>query len=327
MGNWADPIVLNTFLLSFNLPQNMPFLENTTHPKRKNTLKDDDILEEVKSRLRRLDVGQVIVGLCIIGLSVWCIINVEQIMHKYYSFETIISLQNDPPNRTGFPGVTICAPSIIRPQDLSKLSPRFNRYYRWFIGKIKSFKSEKFVIEGIPIDIDMSVNTEIFITTLSANNTRVFRKYESQILEKYNASDIISKYSVRLEDLISDCKFHPVNIRSFQKSSESHRMGTKNCQAIKPVLESIYEGQKCFTFFSDLFDVSKSMPTDVQMENLPNSGDCDKSNRFCDPQEFLRDSHDQMVFDLNPSIEVRIKAIDNDIWKAFVNGPILMTGK
>jgi len=82
-------------------------------------VRNDDLLAWVKLHIRRLNLGQIIIGACIIGLSVWCLINVLHIFDKYYRHETIISLQNDPPNITAFPGITICAPSIFKPQTLA----------------------------------------------------------------------------------------------------------------------------------------------------------------------------------------------------------------
>ena len=74
---------------------------------------------KIIKRSKLLNTGQVIIGLCVIGLTVWCLLNVINIMNKYFQYETIISLQNNPPNRTDFPGITICAPSIFTPETLA----------------------------------------------------------------------------------------------------------------------------------------------------------------------------------------------------------------
>ena len=85
------------------------------------------LVELVKYYLRRLNVGQIIIGVCILALSIWCGYNVRLICHKYFEFETIISLENSPPSTTGFPGITICAPSIFKPQ---KLAGKLLQIYR-----------------------------------------------------------------------------------------------------------------------------------------------------------------------------------------------------
>ena len=309
---------------------------------------EQDLKHEHRRPYCSLNIGQTIVGLCIIGLSVWCLINVIQIMEKYYNYETIISLQNDPPSETGFPGITICAPSIFRPQELARLFPQsFGRHHYEFVHRIRNLAHD-----SIP---------EYEIQDAFINNSRQFLHAESRALRRFNASDIIAKYSVQFQHLIGDCQFHSVNIRSFQppppqqqlhqsQSPPNYRMGSRKCVQIKQVLETIYEGKKCFTFFSDIYDIMNDDnnnrtnsdisgggnngnlsivdPTDIEVEILPNEYECNHRKQFCDQsQEFLvNSSRDKMVFDLNPTIEVLIKSIDNDVWKSYVNEPILMTG-
>ena len=83
------------------------------------SIRHDNLLELLKSYLRQLHVGQIIIGVCILVLSIWCGYNVKHIFDKYLDYETIISLQNEPPTITDFPGITICAPSIFKPQTLA----------------------------------------------------------------------------------------------------------------------------------------------------------------------------------------------------------------
>lgn len=46
-----------------------------------------------------------------------------------------------------------------------------------------------------------------------------------------------------------------------------------------------------------------------------------------DDEIFLREAQNQMVFDLSPSIELVVKAVNFEIWDAFVDQPLLMTGR
>lgn len=84
------------------------------------TIRGDNLLELFKNYIRQFNIGQIILGIAVFSLSIWCGYNVGVIFYKYLEHETIISLENLSPNTTDFPGITICAPSIIKPQVLAR---------------------------------------------------------------------------------------------------------------------------------------------------------------------------------------------------------------
>jgi len=70
--------------------------------------------------------------------------------------------------------------------------------------------------------------------------------------------------------------------------------------------------------------------SDFQIDNkggLPNHflGEKQKASWSRQFKDLLADTHDNMIFDLNPSIEVTIKTIEDEIWSSYVKDPILMT--
>lgn len=78
------------------------------------------------------------------------------------------------------------------------------------------------------------------------------RKYESMAMTQFTASEIINKLSVQPGEILSSCSYHPVNIRNFQMSLRENQhvvINATDCFKIQPVLQSIFEGRKCFTIF------------------------------------------------------------------------------
>lgn len=73
-------------------------------------LRHDNLLDLLRCYLRKLNIGQIIIGVAIVSLSIWCLINIRIIMKKYYEYETIVTLITEQPVSTGLPGITICAP-------------------------------------------------------------------------------------------------------------------------------------------------------------------------------------------------------------------------
>lgn len=70
----------------------------------------DNLLELFRNYIHKLNIGQIIIGMAIVALSIWCFINVRVIMQQYYEYETIITLKNQQPVATEFPAITVCAP-------------------------------------------------------------------------------------------------------------------------------------------------------------------------------------------------------------------------
>lgn len=72
------------------------------------SVRDDNLLELFKNYIRQFNIGQIILGIAVFSLSIWCGYNVGVIFHKFLEHETIISLEMSPPNFTAFPGITVC---------------------------------------------------------------------------------------------------------------------------------------------------------------------------------------------------------------------------
>lgn len=87
-----------------------------------------------------------------------------------------------------------------------------------------------------------------------------------------------------------------------------------------------------FTFFSDLIKPNASK--DYFDQDLDTTGDDCKWPHFCEKprwskefSQLLKGTRDKMIYDLNPSIEIKLKSIENDIWHAYVTEQIVATGK
>ena len=68
----------------------------------------------------------------------------------------------------------------------------------------------------------------------------------------FDALYILKNLSVQRNELLIDCRYHPMIIRNFQLSEKANKRiapGVRDCTLMKLVLESIYEGKKCFTYF------------------------------------------------------------------------------
>jgi hypothetical protein len=164
----------------------------------------------------------------------------------------------EPPDVADLPGLTICGPYIISPITLKSLYPEYN--YSHEIA-----------------EIDQSDNQQEI-----TNNRNNFNNFEQKAFKTYPAKQIMGNHSLRSQDLITNCIYNPINLRH-----DSNLFGPEldgiNCTEIAPIVESIYEGRKCFTFFSRLRDF-----------NSKHSG--------------LK-----MYYDMNPSIEVTVR-MDDNLW-------------
>lgn len=164
-------------------------------------------------------------------LILWTTYNVIEVIEDYNHHETIISLDRFPPNSTEMPGVTICAPAIFTPIQLANLYPEFNRSLNEYID------SQQYNLQEEKKD--------------RAYRLELFKKYESLALTRWGAIEVIGKQSLRLEELLNSCHFHVFNLMQFGRASTT-QLPPVECFDIRPPLESIYEGRKCFTFFSNV---------------------------------------------------------------------------
>ncbi|KAH7641631.1 hypothetical protein HUG17_4676 [Dermatophagoides farinae] len=119
-----------------------------------------------------------------------------------------------------FPGITICAPTIITPKLLSKFYPKF-----------ATFMNE-------------NVNKQ------SESVYKTFKYYESKMLSNYSIKEIIYYYSARMRNVIRSCRYNPLRYRYMNKFNEY--IPELNCDSLSAVLSSIFAG-KNVGHFSNLY--------------------------------------------------------------------------
>lgn len=164
----------------------------------------------------------------------------------------------------------------------------------------------------------------------SLKQVEMFRSFESKAFQKFTLKQLIFKESVQLDELVTFCKYHPINIRYNSVQDESMNFKPINCTSIKPALQTIFLGRKCFSFFG----------TFIQQDNLIISQK-DNHDRASPIEEKYKKIHVEneeykfevyisvlfvtnkiliklifqnnnlplngMMFDMNPSIEIQVK--------------------
>jgi hypothetical protein len=219
----------------------------------------NDSEEEVEDNGCRKELNLVngfrIVLICI--CLIWFLYNSYVIIHKYLLFDTIITLSLEPPDVADLPGLTICGPYIISPITLRYLYPEYN--YSTEIAETDQSDDQQDIIKR-----------------------NIFNKFEQKAFKTYLANEIMKIHSLKPEDLITKCIYNPINLRH-DSGSLGSRLESINCTEIASIVESIYEGRKCFTFFSRMGNF-----------NSKHSG--------------LK-----MSYDMNPSIEVTVR-MDDNLW-------------
>ena len=296
----------------------------------------------LRKKFLSLNRYELIVYVCMLLLTLFCICNITDVLHGYFRFETTIQFDRQRPDHTDFPGITICGRAIFTPEFLASklmiLSNRkkllfllignyigFNRSYREFLNEFHR-------------------NPRVNRTESIRNRYRLFHIYENIALTDFNGTDIIQNYSLRLDQLIRWCKFRPINIRTLQRrKANSTILQTEfDCEKIKQPLPIVYDGRKCFMYFSDLENVQPEWrhykpPIDIDdffnihhhhnshhksalfnqsdpiimAESIPIDND-DNSNDF-DYEPFNSDDLKHMKFELNPYIVMQIN-MHNHLW-------------
>ena len=216
-----------------------------------------------------------------------------------------------------------------------ELYPEFRKVVNKFSHEIRSLKNSNPDFRYRQIKNPQKLN----------QRKAIFQKFESQALKQFNTYQVIHQYSVQAADILIECKFYPIKVRKFQSQLSypdnqhivdvdgddkvERRFNSKYCTTIKAVMSSIYEGKKCFTYFSDLYDNNNNYSTGNDILKLMNEtmSKNNLNNIDYDDEIFLREAQNQMVFDLSPSIELVVKAVNFEIWDAFVDQPLLMTGR
>lgn len=168
-------------------------------------------------------------------LASWTIYNAALIDKDYEKRSTMINLDYRAPNKTTLPAISICGPSIFSPAQLAVHFADFNETYQQFlqdqrnnIGETQAKKRER---HG------------------------KFRHYTSLLLRRYSAIEVIEKHSLQLRDLINSCTFHMINNPTLIVHSGRERYAI-NCADIRPAVQGIYLGRKCFTFFSNAHPIA-----------------------------------------------------------------------
>lgn len=92
---------------------------------------------------------------------------------------------------------------------------------------------------------------------LLQRNYAFFLDYESKALADYSALQVINEKSLKETDVVKACLFRPMNVRNLPPGRETDERLAQpfKCDRIKQPLPSIYIGRKCFTYFSDIFDM------------------------------------------------------------------------
>ncbi|XP_046910197.2 uncharacterized protein LOC124491570 [Dermatophagoides farinae] len=183
-----------------------------------------------------------------------------------------------------FPGITICAPTIITPKLLSKFYPKF-----------ATFMNE-------------NVNKQ------SESVYKTFKYYESKMLSNYSIKEIIYYYSARMRNVIRSCRYNPLRYRYMNKFNEY--IPELNCDSLSAVLSSIFAGKKCWTFFSKMVikidDWKNQLPNDTY-DYMKKHG----SNTFLSYEEYMNLYGKlvlQMAPDYNPAISIDLD-LGDDQWK------------
>ena len=146
---------------------------------------------------------------------------------------------------------------------------------------------------------------------------KIFQNFESSLLEKMSTYDLINYFSANISSIIRSCKYKPINYRRMDNKSEEY-LGPIDCTMIKAYVPSIYFGRKCFTYFSNLVDMS-----DDWRHIIPNTTTncstekCSKMYTIDNLDDIYSKLYTRMIADFNPEILIEIEAND-DVWK-FMN--------
>uniref|UniRef100_A0A6P6YI58 Uncharacterized protein LOC113798559 n=1 Tax=Dermatophagoides pteronyssinus TaxID=6956 RepID=A0A6P6YI58_DERPT len=176
---------------------------------------------------------------------VWFWINFITVFSDFLTFDTIVYMEYRTPKHTRPPGITFCTHCI---------------YCRYSNNQSK--KNKMLVYKAIENNID-----DDYILDYD---------YENDDKDDKNDKDD-EALSLNLTDFINYCRFYP-NALDLNEKTKSKFF---NCSDLAPVVVSMQEGHKCFTFFSDIFgDISRlyndNYGQDNTKENLPIMMDFDQ---------------------------------------------------
>jgi hypothetical protein len=199
----------------------------------------------------------------LICFSFFCF-SAHKIIKQYLEYNTIVMLQLIRPNDIDLPAITVCGPFIISNQTLLKT-------YGEYQSNFKLMKKNK----------NHTVMDEK--KELSA----IRDEYEEKAFKEFSALQIFNNLSLSINDLVTDCFYAP-EVQRDRWSDDNDHIEYMNCSEMGPIVPSIYEGRKCFTFFSQLNN------TNEERKDI------------------------KMIYEKNPSISVKVSARHN-VWPI---GPI-----
>ena len=158
--------------------------------------------------------------------------NVYFMTKRYLDFDTMISLAYKAPDKSELPGLTVCGPFIITPNILKTIS---------LTNYTDGYNSS-------------DAETNLKDSNKMKDKKSQFDKNQSIVLENMDVMDILKNYSMKFEDLVMKCVYINYTIEDDNQDSIDLRPSgvAQNCTEISDVVESIYEGRKCFTLFSRL---------------------------------------------------------------------------
>uniref|UniRef100_A0A6P6Y7P1 Uncharacterized protein LOC113794629 n=1 Tax=Dermatophagoides pteronyssinus TaxID=6956 RepID=A0A6P6Y7P1_DERPT len=193
-------------------------------------------------------------------------------------------------NEVEFPGITICAPTIFTPKLLSEFYPELTK----FINENMNNKQS-----------DLLHNT--------------IKYYESKMLNRYYILEILDEFSVKIDNVIRSCRYKPIRYRYINQSYGY--VPELNCSLIWPVLDSIYAGKRCWTYFSRMLNNSEDwkhrLPNVTSKIMLKN----DSPDKFIHQYDYIKlckKVFTRMIFDYNPSITIELELADEQ-WKNWAN--------
>jgi hypothetical protein len=176
---------------------------------------------------------------CLVCFS-WFCYNALNIINQYTQYNTIVMLEYELPNETDLPAFTICGNCIIY-ADLLK-------------DKYKEYKDEESKLSNSSSD--------------DYKKSEIREKYIKNALDDFPAHYIFDNLSIGIESLVKKCYFKPESTKDNQdQDSNPEKI---DCKKIAPIIPSIYEGRKCFTYFSQLnTSYPENMKIKMQYEKNP----------------------------------------------------------
>jgi hypothetical protein len=173
---------------------------------------------------------------CLVCFS-WFCYNAVKIINQYTQYNTIVMLEYELPNETDLPAFTICGNCIIYSDLLKKNYIEYGNRE----SKLSNSSSDDY------------------------KKSEIREEFAEKALENFPAHYIFDYLSIEIESLVKVCYFKPESTKDNNSNPE-----TIDCRKIAPIIPSIYEGRKCFTYFSQLnTSYPENMKIKMQYEKNP----------------------------------------------------------